>query len=389
MNDLNLSPILRKKIAAKILETMNMIEDQTLVIRSGQHVQPLVEEIALMALKRGINPSIATSTDIFSYRAMSETPIKYLKRDSKLALKMIEAVDCWVSIEKMKDPRMMERISHERFAAASEGGEEFDKKFRKLGVKWCYVGYPTHENAQKLGISYNTLKRFIWDGMLVKKDYLVRKSQAIYNAMKGADLVKLTDEFGTDLTLKIKGRRINIDDGFISYDDVMARDVGGNLPAGEVFIAPVETYGSGKLFSPKRTDNFTGKMIEDIELVFKNGKLDLNKTRAAKNEKALKDTIKKSMEVDRKVYKVPKAANVAELGIGTNPIIDEIIGYLLTDEKIGGTIHVAVGANQMYGGKSQSSLHWDFISNDRINVEVIYPNKKSRILMEGGKLVRN
>lgn len=384
-----LSSSLRKKLAAKIIENMNMKEGQSVAIRSGYHVQDLVEEIAIMAMKKGITPSIATSTDLFSYRVITETPIKYLKKSSKLSLKMVEALDNWVSIEKMKDPRLMETVPHDRFAASSQGGEEFDKKFRKLGVKWCYVGYPTRENAQKLGIDFRTLKKFIWDGMLVPKDYLVKNSAFVANALKGVDYVHLTDEFGTDLILAIRERRINVDDGFISDEDVKNEDVGSNLPAGEVFIAPWENWGDGVLVSPKRTDSFTGKMIEDIHLVFKKGKLDMNKTRAEKNEKALKDTLKKSVEVDRKVYKNPKAMNVAELGIGMNPVINKIIGYLLTDEKIKGTIHVAVGANQMYGGKSQSSLHWDFISNDRINMDVIYKKGKTRRLMEKGKVVKN
>jgi aminopeptidase len=386
---MTMNPSLRKKIAEKIIETMNMKEGQSVVIRSGYHVQDLVEEMALMSMKKGLNPSIATSTDIFSYKAMTETPVKYLKKSSKLSLKMVEAIDNWVSIEKMKDPRIMEKVPAERYAASSEGGEEFDKKFRKLKVKWCYVGYPTPENAHKLGISYNTLKKFIWEGMLVKKDYLVKNSAFVARALKGADYVHLTDEFGTDLRLAIRGRRINIDDGFISDEDVKNNDVGGNLPAGEVFIAPWENWGEGVLVSPKRTDSFTGKMIEDIRLVFRKGKVDLQKTTAEKNEKALKDTLKKSSEVDKKVYKESRAMNVAELGIGMNPVINRIIGYLLTDEKIKGTIHVAVGANEMYGGKSNSSLHWDFISNDRINMEVIYPSGKSRILMQKGKVVKN
>jgi aminopeptidase len=320
---------------------------------------------------------------------MSETPIKYLKRSSKLSMKMIEAVDAWVSIEKMKDPRLMEKIPHERFAASREGGEEFDKKFHRLGVRWCSVGYPTKESAEKLGIPYKTLKKFIWGGMLVKSDYLFRQGKPIITALKGAEKIHLTDEFGTDLMLKIKGRKPFVCDGFISDEDMKKKDLGCNLPDGEVFMPPVETFGYGVLVSPKRTDSFTGKMIENIRLVFRNGKLDLDKTTAEKNEKALKNTLKKSLEVDRKFYGTPKATSVAELGIGLNPIIDQIIGYLLTDEKIGGTIHVAVGSNDWFGGRSKSSLHWDFISNDRINIEAIYPNGKSRMIKEKGKLVRN
>lgn len=251
------------------------------------------------------------------------------------------------------------------------------------------MGYPTKENAEKLGVPFRTLKKFIWDGMLVDKNYLIKKATKIQSALKGAKYVHLTDEFGTDLTIKILGRKPLICDGYISDEDVKCKEVGSNLPDGEVFIPPVETYGHGVLASPKRTDRFTGKMIEDIHLFFKDGRIDMNKTSAEKNEAALKSTLKKSLAIDKKVYKKPNATSVAELGIGLNPVIDEIIGYLLTDEKIGGTIHIAVGSNDWFGGKSQSSLHWDFISNDRINIDVIYPNGREKRLMEKGKLVTN
>ena len=84
-----------------------------------------------------------------------------------------------------------------------------------------------------------------------------------------------------------------------------------------------------------------------------------------------------------------RTINIAELGIGINPIIDKIIGYLLTDEKIGGTIHVAIGENYRFPcGKSHSCLHWDFITNKGVNLAVI-SNKKEKIIIENGKCCFN
>ena len=118
-------------------------------------------------------------------------------------------------------------------------------------------------------------------------------------------------------------------------------------------------------------------------MVFENGRLNLQKTAAEKNEKYLKRTIKISSEIDRKNEKVIRTTHFAELGIGTNPVINEIIGYLLTDEKIGGTIHLALGmAYKKGGGRNNSILHWDMIKDLR-NDGAVYIDGK--LLEKKGK----
>ncbi|MCD6216117.1 MAG: aminopeptidase [Candidatus Aenigmarchaeota archaeon] len=380
-----LSTGLRKKLSKHIIASMNMKEGESLLIRAGLHEQELAEQLSIDAMKTGIDSLLSTTSDNYTKSVYKEIPVKFLKKPSKLSLKMVEALDNLISLEKPKDPRILENISHKKIAAAVAGGQKLSKKMDKLGVKWCYVGYPSEELASKLGISIKLLKRFIIDGILIKKKILIKKSAFLYKNLLNSEFVKITDDYGTNITLKIKGRRINIDDGFISDEDIRKKDVGGNLPAGEVFIPPVETYGDGVLISPKRTDIYTGKMIKNIKLVFEKGRLNLKKTEAEKNERALKETIKKSIMIDRKYYSPIRTTNVAELGIGLNPIINKIIGYLLTDEKIGGTIHIAIGKNNMYGGRSDSCLHWDFISNKGITLEII-KGRKTKILIERGKI---
>ncbi|MHA2231346.1 MAG: aminopeptidase, partial [Candidatus Hodarchaeales archaeon] len=79
--------------------------------------------------------------------------------------------------------------------------------------------------------------------------------------------------------------------------------------------------------------------------------------------------------------------NIAELGIGLNNAITNAIGYILTDEKIGGTVHVAFGNNSSFGGISKSNLHWDFVSAVGVNIEVTYKDGSSKLIMEDGKML--
>ncbi|HMK45172.1 MAG TPA: aminopeptidase, partial [Methanocella sp.] len=82
----------------------------------------------------------------------------------------------------------------------------------------------------------------------------------------------------------------------------------------------------------------------------------------------------------------PNALKVAELGIGLNPVIDRAIGYILTDEKIGGSVHVAFGMSEGYGGAIMSSMHWDFVTAPGETVEVEYVDGSKRLLMKDGRL---
>lgn len=382
---------LRKRIAKRVVWSMNMKEDETLSIVGGVHSQDLIEEIALLAMEQGVHAHIATDSDNFTKARYDRVPVKYLKRASKLSLKMVEATDNRIRVESPKDPRILEKIPQKKIAANMEGIRPVRKLLDKRNVKWCLLGYPTKEMTLQLGISFSLLKRFVFDGILVDYQTLLEKSKVIAARLKGAKSAHIYDEYGTDLTLKLVNRKVILGDGLISDDDIKSGDVGLNLPEGEVYTTPLETAGSGVLFSPMRRDFLTEKVISGIRMVFENGKLNLKKTTAEKNEGLLKKSISECIKIDRKNERIIRTTNFAELGIGMNPVIDRIIGYLLTDEKIGGTIHVAIGHNnsKSYGGKNSSCLHWDFVTNKGVNLEAIYANGKTNMVIGDGKVCKN
>jgi len=173
----------------------------------------------------------------------------------------------------------------------------------------------------------------------------------------------------------------------LSDEQIALGDLGGNLPAGEVFFPPNEKQGEGKLLCPLTKERYTHKLIENVELVFKNGKLLMDKVSADTNLDILIDAFKQREKID-KANKVPeiRTYNVAELGIGCNPVITQAIGYILTDEKINGSVHVAFGFNKSFGGTSTSQMHWDFVTAPKVNITVEYIDGSKKIIMENGKL---
>jgi len=95
------------------------------------------------------------------------------------------------------------------------------------------------------------------------------------------------------------------------------------------------------------------------------------------------DSFKRCLEIDKKEKEV-RTTNIAELGIGCNPAIDQAIGYILTDEKLGGSVHVAFGSNISYGGTSKSSMHWDFVTHPSATIEVA---DTKEVIMKNGEIL--
>ena len=146
---------------------------------------------------------------------------------------------------------------------------------------------------------------------------------------------------GTDLTLGVEGRT------WINSDGKR------NMPSGEVFTGPHETSAEGRIRFTLPTSP-RGVVVEDVTLEFREGRV--VSARAERGDAYLQATL----DTD------PGARLVGELGIGTNFGIDRPIGAILFDEKIGGTVHLAVGRSYPEtGGLNESAVHWDMICDLR------------------------
>ena len=376
-----------ERMAEAVVRCVNPKRGEAAWIRAGLHSWKFVEFIRLKLLKLGVHSTATMNSDWYSKRVFDEVPKEVLATTPKNLQALVDGVDIVITVEHPWDPTIRHGFPREKISAVSEGFYPIRQKIINER-RWCYVGYPTRPMARAFNIAYEDLKRFIVDGMLYDPKKLYEESKFIADSLKNADTVHITDDLGTDLTLRIRGRRINISDGLISQEDLAMGENGENLPTGEVFIAPEETWGYGTLYCPITRDRQTNKLIRGVKLVFRDGRLVLDECTAEENFEELKKTIESHMKIDEKRYGESRTINVAELGIGTNRLIDRAIGYILTDEKIGGSIHVAIGDNKSYGGTSQSSLHWDFVTANRETIEVHYLDGSSRVIMEEGRLVQ-
>lgn len=381
-----------KKITAcakSMVETCNLKKGDAVIVRGGAHTQTLLEEIALECYRKGALPTILVDSDRYASKVYSEIPASTMAQTHRHYVAMVKESDMLIAIEPYDDPSIVAAFPREKLEARQKANLPLmDIIYAKHdGKKWLYAGWPTKKAAKSFGISYDELEKIVIGGLSVTPAALMKTGKKLNAKFKDAKWVHVWDSKGTDFRVNIEGRRSNIDDGFTSDEDYRADDRGANLPAGELFFAPKETTGSGTLYCPITRDRMSDKIVKDVLVEFKDGIMQLDKTRASKNLKDLVSSFEQCEKVDKTKYKPVRTRNVGELGIGFNPKITKAIGYILTDEKVTGTVHLAFGSNSSYGGTSDSIMHWDFVSAPGVNIEVERKDGSRVTVMEKGKFV--
>lgn len=197
----------------------------------------------------------------------------------------------------------------------------------------------------------------------VDYDKMSELGEKIKLILEKADKVRVITEKGTDIEFSVKERAVCNDNGI--YNE---KGRWGNLPAGEVCLAPVEETANG-VFIADASFGGIGTVDKDIIIEVKQGYA--SSIKGGESAEHLKEMLKKAGK---------KAYNIAELGIGTNEKA-QITGIALEDEKVLGTAHIALGNNLSYGGSVDVPLHLDGIFN---KPTILVDNKQ---IMEKGKLL--
>jgi aminopeptidase len=193
------------------------------------------------------------------------------------------------------------------------------------------------------------------------------RSDKIAEAINAGDSVRVTTEDGTDITFDIRGRKAMTDTGMLCEPGSFS-----NLPAGEVYIAPVEGTAEGVLvlnWAPNR------RLASPLRVIVHGGL-----AREVLGDEPFKDELVRSLE------RAPDNRNLAELGIGTNDKATRP-DNILESEKILGTVHMAFGDNSSMGGRVSTPFHQDFVFF-RPTLAVRGPRGESVIISAGHPDIR-
>jgi aminopeptidase len=267
-----------------------------------------------------------------------------------------ERADVRIAVEADANTRALSGIDparQARFARARETlRERYLERSRNGELKTCVTAFPTSASAQDAAMSLAEYEDFVYRAGFLDQDDPVAAWRSL-----GEKLAKLAERLGQTSELRVVGQDTDLGVG-VGGRTWVACDGKENFPDGEVFTGPVETSVEGRIrFTYPAT--FGGRVIRDVELEFRGG--EVVQARAAAGEDFLREMI--AMDEG--------ARRVGEFAFGMNDAVQEFTGHTLYDEKIGGTIHLALGMSYPEsGGVNQSALHWDLVCDLRSGSEV-------------------
>jgi aminopeptidase len=232
-------------------------------------------------------------------------------------------------------------LPEERRAALQEAAQPMRERTMALDVPWVIAEWPVESMAAEAGMTLEEYGEFIFSSVLLDWDAELARMRAIADVFDEGDEVRIVGP-GTDLTLSLAGRTGSVDDGHL------------NMPGGEVFYSPVEDSANGVVHFSEFPAVLYGTEVEGARFVFEGGRI--VEATADRGE----DFLNQTLDID------DGARRLGELGIGLNPGIQRFMKNVAFDEKIDGTVHLAVGNSYAFtGGKNASAIHWDIVKDLR------------------------
>jgi aminopeptidase len=309
-------------------------------VDSADYLELLAFECELV----GAHPLVVMVSDRHNSRRLLELPEQQLATLAAPWVEAVRAADVVFTIR-------LEDGEPQLFAGVTPAQRGANRRGRKLLAdlicdgtrRWIGSDFPTAQQAAALGLDPERYFELFWRALDVDYAELEVRSARVCAVLEGAGEVRVTSPKGTDVTMRIDGRPLERDVGVVSHAAPLT-----NLPAGEVCLAPIEDSAAGRVVFDLAF--WDGEWVEDLEVEFAGGVA--RGLAATRGLDLFNDTLATATG-DGNV--------IGELGIGLNHEVTEPCGNLLLDEKILGTIHIAVGDNRVLGGVNESSLHWDLL----------------------------
>jgi aminopeptidase len=319
---------------------------------------PLVKEVYKLCLKRGaiIRVNILSSElDPIYYDFAAPHQIQNFPE-----LDMAEAkwLNCSINIYGKNNTRNMSSVLPEKMTERARILKPVRDHIVK-NTRWVICNYPSFGLAQDAEMSLEEYADFLFSATNINWNKMSQKQTQLKKVLDQGKDVRIKGK-GTDLRFSIRGRKGIRCDGH------------RNMPDGEVFIAPDEMSVQGTVLFDFPAI-YRGREVDGVELTFEKGLC--IKAKAGKNENYLNAMLDSDQGARR----------IGEFGVGMNYGITKFTKDILFDEKIGGTVHLAMGmAYEEGGGKNKSALHWDMIKDLRRDGEILIDGK---VIEKNGKLL--
>ena len=326
------------------------------VVEGTMNVEPLLEEIYAAVLRAGGHPVVrcAPELDVVRLGEGSDEQVEWL---TPAEWQDVEQADVWIVVEAPSNTKALTGVDPERQARAQRARVDWRERYLQRALsgelRWVLTAYPTNAAAQDAEMSLTEYEDFIHAAAFLDDGDPVARWRAFADELQRVvEFLSSKEELrfvadGTDLTFAVGGDRT-----------WAAADGHENFPDGEVFTAPLDDSAQGEIMFTFPAV-FQGRQVDDVRLRFHEG--EVVEATASSGE----DFLREMIALDE------GARRVGELAFGLNEAVRVFTRNILFDEKIGGTMHLALGAAYPEcGGTNRSGLHWDMICDLRSGGEV-------------------
>ncbi len=313
--------------------------------------EPLLVEVYRQILQAGGYPYLFVGLNGLDHVFFSEASDDQLQHVSRVEQMVRGEFEALISVRSQQNTRSLTNIDPRKQSLRAKANgplmETFMERSAAGELRWVGSLYPTAGYAQDAEMSLSEFEDYVYSTTFADNEDAIAEWQAIHREQQ-----RLVDWLSDKRRLEVKGPHVDLDlsiegRAFINGDGKR------NMPSGEIFTGPVEDSVNGwaRFTYPAVT---AGREVEGIELRFEAGRV--VEASAEKNEAYLL----RMLDTDE------GARYLGEWAIGTNKKIDRFIKNILFDEKIGGTIHMAIGAGYPETGSlNRSAVHWDMICDMR------------------------
>ena len=349
----------------RVATLADLLVNYSLELQPGQIVRldggtvaaPFVRELYRSALRAGANPRTRIEVEGLDVIAVGEATEEQLTFISEIDRFEIENVDAIVTIWADRNTRALSRADPDRvskkIASRRQLTNRFWERIDEGKAKWIGTRFPTEAHAQDAEMSLFEYEDFVYGACHVRAE----ENPVVHWRAVSLELSARARELNTFTELRVVGPdtdlRLNM-----AGREWLAADGKLNMPDGEIFTSPVETETEGEIrFSFPAI--FQGRGVDDVRLRFEGGRV--VQAEAGNGNEFLQSLL--DMDEGARI--------LSEVAFGLNYEIDRFTRDILFDEKIGGTMHFALGSSfKMLGGRNESGLHWDMICDLRADGEV-------------------
>ena len=337
-----------QKFTQTICNVLDVVEDDVVLIWSNESAASLLLELQKEILRRSAYPEIRVTLEQMRYNLYRYGQSKHLTRFSPGMAREIEIATKLISIDCLNNPNQIRKVDQNKISLWKRTAEPYHRKLDFIPI--VITIFPNFYYANQAGMSLEEYEDLFYNAVSVDLEKLHEEYRPFEQLLSSGNRFQIKTP-DTDLVFELGGRNFTLHASLI------------NLPDGELFCSPLEDSVNGYIrFEYPQT--YLGKSFKNLYFEFRNGEVTHFESESEKTE------LEKLLNMDEGSKKL------GEFGIGINPAIPDFTNDILFDEKVAGTIHLALGdAYPEVGGTNRSVVHFDLVKDMRPGGKIVMDDR--------------